>query len=66
MIAAEQSADYVAFGPYDSTATADDLDALKWWQDMMEMPCIAMTGDAAQAENLYQAGADFVLIHQTN
>ena len=65
MIAAEQGADYVAFGPYTATSDAEDLSALTWWQEMMETPCVAITDDAGLSQSLYDAGADFVLVHKT-
>lgn len=65
MIAAEQGADYVAFGPYTATSDAEDLSALTWWQEMMETPCVAITDDAGLSQSLYDTGADFVLVHKT-
>lgn len=50
MEAAEAGADYVSFGPvYDTatkglTAAAGALDALTWWAEMMEVPCVAVGG----------------------
>ncbi|MEM6903751.1 MAG: thiamine phosphate synthase, partial [Pseudomonadota bacterium] len=58
--AAEQGADYVCFGPFDRP---EDQETLGWWQTMMEPPCVADgTTSRDEAEALYQAGADFVLI----
>ncbi|MBV6632878.1 MAG: thiamine phosphate synthase [Alphaproteobacteria bacterium] len=59
--AAEQGADYVCFGPFEGE---DDKETVGWWQMMMEPPCVADgASDAEQAKALYEAGADFVLIH---
>ncbi|MEO0392817.1 MAG: thiamine phosphate synthase [Pseudomonadota bacterium] len=66
MLAAEQGADYVVFGPTHGEAADLALAELAWWQVMMEPPCVAdyaTTPDAIEA--LYQAGADFVMIKPT-
>lgn len=49
MEAGEGGADYVAFGAFYSTDTktpADfaDPDILEWWQQLMEIPCVAIGG----------------------
>jgi thiamine-phosphate pyrophosphorylase len=67
MIAGEAGADYVSFGPVFDTATkalpADPaaLEAIEWWGEMMETPCVAVGG--ITPDNLRrpaEAGADFV------
>lgn len=67
MVAAEAGCDYVSFGPvFDSATkelTADPaaLQAIEWWGEMMETPCVAVGGIAP--DNLarpVRAGADFV------
>jgi thiamine-phosphate pyrophosphorylase len=66
MEAGEAGADYAAFGAFfpSSTKPSDhrpDVDLLAWWQNMMEMPCVAIGGitpDNCRA--LADAGADFV------
>jgi thiamine-phosphate pyrophosphorylase len=65
MTAAEQGADYVCFGPFfgpeHDEASLGFL--LGWWQEMMEVPCVA-TGATTpeQRDALYAAGADFVMV----
>lgn len=66
--AAEQSADYVAFGATSPEET--DLDGgeslesiVAWWQEMMTPPVVAMVGeDPDHIPDLARAGADFVAI----
>jgi thiamine-phosphate pyrophosphorylase len=66
--AGEAGADYVAFGAFFPTGTKDasaraDLGLLSWWQDMIELPCVAIGGitpDNARA--LVEAGADFLAV----
>ncbi|MEL6258574.1 MAG: thiamine phosphate synthase [Pseudomonadota bacterium] len=66
MIAGEQGADYVAFGAFHDTSTKSpktkaEPELLTWWQDVMELPCVAIGGvDASNAGALSLAGADFV------
>jgi thiamine-phosphate pyrophosphorylase len=70
MVAAEAGADYVLFGPFSDAATngphsLDETELLSWWQDMMEIPCVATApplpvDPAATARMLAQAGADFL------
>lgn len=70
MLAGEQGADYVTFGPFfidgvdaDEPHDPNDLSLLGWWQDMMELPCVARAAaDETQRDALYDAGADFVMI----
>ncbi len=68
MEAGEAGADYVAFGAFHPTGTKSDtavagLDLLSWWQEVAELPCVAIGGitvDAAAA--LVEAGADFLAV----
>jgi thiamine-phosphate pyrophosphorylase len=68
MEAAEAGADYVAFGAFFSTATKEpssraEPEILTWWQDIMEIPCVAIGGITTDnAEGLIRAGADFVAV----
>lgn len=66
--AGERGADYVAFGAFFPSQTKasehrPDLELLTWWQQMMEIPCVAiggiMPGNCAE---LASAGADFVAV----
>jgi thiamine-phosphate pyrophosphorylase len=68
MEAAEAGADYVAFGAFFDTATKTPParahpSILSWWQQVMEVPCVAIGGitvDTAGA--LVRAGADFLAV----
>jgi thiamine-phosphate pyrophosphorylase len=66
--AAEAGADYVAFGAFFPTATKEatthaDLDLLKWWSELMVVPCVAIGGITVQnAAPLIAAGADFLAV----
>ncbi len=66
--AAEQGADYVAFGAFFPTATKDaettaDIGILEWWSELMVVPAVAIGG--ITPENclpLVRAGAGFVAV----
>ena len=66
--AAEAGADYIAFGAFFPTRTKDtkshaDLDLLKWWSELMVVPCIAIGGITLEnAAVLVAAGADFLAV----
>ncbi len=66
--AGENGADYVAFGafyPSGSKAVSNTIppDILRWWSDLMELPCCAIGGiTAANCAPLVQAGADFLAV----
>ena len=68
MEAAEAGADYVAFGAFFDTATKAaptraNLDILSWWQDIMEIPCVAIGGITPDnGAELVKAGADFLAV----
>jgi len=68
MEAAEQGADYVAFGAFFPTATKDaptraEPEILTVWQESMETPCVAIGGVTADnARGLVAAGADFIAV----
>ena len=68
MEAAEAGADYVAFGAFFPTQTKNapiraDLDLLTWWQEAMEIPCVAIGGITVEtAEHVARAGADFIAV----
>ena len=68
MLAGEQGADYVAFGAFNATQTKHtpviaEPEILTWWQEMMELPCVAIGGiTPANAEPLVKAGADFLAV----
>jgi thiamine-phosphate pyrophosphorylase len=68
MEAAENGADYVAFGAFFPTTTKDastraEPEILTIWQETMQVPCVAIGGITADnAEALAKAGADFVAV----
>lgn len=68
MEAAEQGADYVAFGAFYPTATKETLhrpepEILTIWQETMEIPSVAIGGITVDnAAPLIAAGADFLAV----
>jgi thiamine-phosphate pyrophosphorylase len=66
--AGEAGADYVAFGAFYPTDTKDPLakaepELLAWWQQMIELPCVAIGGITTEnARPLVEAGADFLAV----
>ncbi len=66
--AAEAGADYVAFGAFFPTMTKDattpaDIETLRWWAEVMEVPVVAIGGISAEnCAPLVQAGADFLAV----
>ncbi|MAK61724.1 MAG: thiamine phosphate synthase [Ponticaulis sp.] len=68
MVAGEQGADYVAFGAFYPTETKSaptqaEPELLTWWQEMMEIPCVAIGGiKVDNAEPVVKAGADFLAV----
>ena len=66
--AGEAGADYVAFGAFfPSTTKATEhkaeLELLTWWQQIMEIPCVAIGGiTPANCAALVTAGADFLAV----
>src|SRR3954471_14037043 len=68
MEAGEAGADYVAFGAFFPTRTKEpktqaDIDLLRWWGEMMVVPCVAIGGITVQnAPALVAAGTDFLAV----
>ncbi|MDE8348735.1 MAG: thiamine phosphate synthase [Acidocella sp.] len=68
MQAGEDGADYVAFGAFYPTTTKEppemaDIETLRWWAQVMEIPCVAIGGITAEnCAPLVQAGADFLAV----
>jgi thiamine-phosphate pyrophosphorylase len=68
MTAAEQGADYVAFGAFFPTATKEtiyraDLETLSIWQETTVTPCVAIGGITVETcRPLVAAGADFIAV----
>jgi len=61
-------ADYVAFGAFFDTPTKTPKtrakpEMLSWWQEMVEVPCVAIGGiNPSNAAELIAAGADFIAV----
>jgi thiamine-phosphate pyrophosphorylase len=70
MEAGEAGADYVAFGSFfPSTTKASEHrpepDLLSWWQNLFEIPCVAIGGITPDnCVPLVKAGADFLAVSQ--
>ena len=68
MEAGEAGADYVAFGAFFPTTTKQvkhhaTPDLLAWWQELMEIPCVAIGGITPEnCGDLVRAGADFLAV----
>ncbi len=68
MQAAEQGADYVAFGAFFATGTKQPKsragpEILEWWSAIMEVPCVAIGGITVDnCGPLVEAGADFIAV----
>lgn len=68
MEAGENGADYVAFGSFytsttKSNTTPANIEILSWWQEIMELPCVAIGGITPDnASALVTAGADFIAV----
>jgi len=66
--AAEQGADYVAFGAFFPTGTKQprtlaEPEILRWWSDISVVPCVAIGGIAVEnCQVLVEAGADFLAV----
>jgi len=68
MEAGDAGADYVAFGAFFPSETKasehrPELELLTWWQNLMEIPCVAIGGITPQnCGPLVAAGADFLAV----
>ena len=68
MNAGEAGADYVAFGSFFPSETKasehrPELELLRWWQDIFEIPCVAIGGITPEnCGPLVAAGADFLAV----
>jgi thiamine-phosphate pyrophosphorylase len=66
MLAGEHGADYVMFGEPDRRGAGPSFDAteerVKWWADLVELPCIGYAASADEVRPLARAGADFVAL----
>jgi thiamine-phosphate pyrophosphorylase len=66
MLAGESGADYVLFGEHDRRGNTPPreavLDRVRWWADLVEVPCIGYAASADDVRPLAAAGADFVAL----
>ena len=68
MEAGEGGANYVAFGAFFPTETKEthhksELDLIRWWSEMMEIPSVAIGGITPEnCQPLIDAGADFLAV----
>ncbi len=69
MDAADSGADYVAFGAFFPSVTKEkpktraDADLLRWWSELMTVPCVAIGGIMVEnCGELVEAGADFLAV----
>jgi len=68
MKAAEEGADYVAFGAFFATITKDpktkaDINIIKDWTLISNIPCVAIGGiNSSNYKELVDAGADFIAV----
>lgn len=68
MEAGEAGADYVAFGAFFPSSTKEsehrpDPELLAWWQQIFEIPCVAIGGITPEnCAPLVRAGADFLAV----
>lgn len=68
MSAGEAGADYVAFGAFFPSQTKAPpamagVDLLRWWSELMELPCVAIGGITPEnCRPLVAAGADFLAV----
>src|SRR5262249_2328397 len=69
MVAAEQGADYVAFGAFFPSSTKErpaghpPPDILRWWSELTTVPCVAIGGITPRnCGPLVRAGPDFLAL----
>ena len=66
MLAGETGADYVMFGDPDRRGHRPSFDTieerLKWWAELVEIPCVGYAENAGEVRPLAQAGADFIAL----
>jgi thiamine-phosphate pyrophosphorylase len=66
--AAEQGADYVAFGSVFPTSTKEaktrcEIELIQWWAELMVVPCVAIGGITVDnCKPVIDAGADFLAV----
>ena len=66
MLAGEAGADYVLFGEPDRRGVRAAFEAVeewvKWWAELLELPCIGYAASESEISLLARAGADFVAL----
>lgn len=64
LLAGENGADYVSFGPlYQKSGVDTDLfELIQWWRDMTVLPCIAEGGINQSNAQQFETLSDFLLI----
>jgi thiamine-phosphate pyrophosphorylase len=68
MTAAEDGADYVAFGAFFASSTKQvttpaSLEIVRWWSELFEVPCVAIGGITVEnCRPVIEAGADFLAV----
>jgi len=66
MLAGESGADYVMFGEVGREGKTPPFPAVeervKWWADLVEVPCVGYAGSIGEVAALVRAGADFVAL----
>ncbi len=68
LVAAEQGADYVAFGAFFPTGTKNpkaraELETLRWWSEMTTVPVVAIGGITPEnCPPLIEAGAEYLAV----
>ncbi len=62
MRAGEAGADYLLFGMAEGAAAAETLEAVAWWAEIFNVPCVGYAATLAEVEGLAVAGAEFVAL----
>ena len=69
MLAAESGADYVMFGEPDRAGRRPGFDTVlervRWWSEVLTIPCVGYAASLDEVEALAQAGADFIALDAT-
>lgn len=63
MLAAEEGADYVAFGEQEAAGISEIAAMIQWWNELIEIPSVAWAQDGDDERtlrSLVEAGADYL------
>ena len=60
MLAGESGADYLMFG--DETGSTDVVEAVGWWAEIFNVPCVGFAATLAEVGPIAAAGAEFVAL----